>query len=76
MRISTTVNGEQVEAEIWPGESLLFTLRERLSFPGQPVSEQDGRFVIEWTRSESDSAPWLIKRYYRIPLPGTRLGPP
>ena len=39
---------------------------ERLAFPGQPASEQHGRFVIEWVR-EADG-PWLIRRYYRIPL--------
>jgi aerobic carbon-monoxide dehydrogenase small subunit len=42
MRISTKVNGERVEAEIWPGESLLFTLRERLSFPGSKNACEQG----------------------------------
>jgi ketosteroid isomerase-like protein len=41
---------------------------ERLAFPGQPVSEQHGRFVMEWTR-QSDGA-WLIQRYFRVPVPG------
>ena len=40
---------------------------ERLAFPGQPVSEQHGQFVIEWLRQPDDT--WLIQRYYRIPLP-------
>ncbi len=40
---------------------------ERLSFPGQPDSDQRGRFVIEWKR-QPDGA-WLIERLYRIPLP-------
>ncbi len=40
---------------------------ERLAFPGQPVSEQDGRFVMEWIR-QGDGR-WLINRYYRVPLP-------
>ena len=42
MRLSATVNGERVEAEIWPGESLLFTLRERLSFPGSKNACEQG----------------------------------
>lgn len=46
---------------------------ERLAFPGQPVSEQDGKFVIQWTQDSTGR--WLIQRYYRIPLPGTRLLP-
>ena len=41
---------------------------ERLAFPGQPLSEQYGRFVVEWLR-QPDGA-WLIHRYYRVPLPG------
>ena len=41
---------------------------EKLSFPGQPTSEQHGKFVIEWVRG-SDGR-WLIERYYRVPLPG------
>jgi ketosteroid isomerase-like protein len=44
---------------------------ERLAFPGQPVSEQDGKFVVQWTQDSTGR--WLIQRYYRIPLPGTRL---
>jgi hypothetical protein len=40
---------------------------ERLSFPGQPTSEQHGRFVTEWVR-QADGR-WLIERFYRIPLP-------
>lgn len=40
---------------------------EHLTFPGQPVSEQHGRFVTEWAR-QLDGA-WLIARFYRIPLP-------
>ena len=34
MKISLRVNGEQREADIWEGESLLFALRERLALPG------------------------------------------
>ncbi|HQR17827.1 MAG TPA: nuclear transport factor 2 family protein [Gemmatimonadales bacterium] len=40
---------------------------EKLSFPGQPVSEQHGRFVMEWVRQPDGR--WLIQRYYRVPLP-------
>ncbi len=40
---------------------------ERLRFPGQPVSAQHGRFVMEWQR-EADGT-WRIHRYYRVPLP-------
>ena len=29
MRIEVVVNGGRLEADVWPGESLLFTLRER-----------------------------------------------
>jgi uncharacterized protein (TIGR02246 family) len=40
---------------------------ERLAFPGQPVSEQHGKFVVEWVR-QPDGA-WLIERYFRVPVP-------
>lgn len=40
---------------------------ERLDFPGQPVSEQRGKFVAQWVRQ--DDGRWLIHRMYRIPLP-------
>jgi len=39
---------------------------ERLAFPGQPASDQRGRFVIEWSR-QSDGT-WLIQRYFRVPV--------
>lgn len=45
---------------------------EHLSFPGQPTSEQHGKFVTEWVR-QPDGA-WLIARFYRIPLPSPRPG--
>ena len=38
---------------------------ERLSFPGQPRSEQRGRFVMHWVRAPDA---WRILRYYRIPV--------
>jgi len=47
---------------------------ERLAFPGQPMSEQYGRFVIQWLRQPD--ATWLIHRYYRVPLPGRPAAPP
>jgi uncharacterized protein (TIGR02246 family) len=40
---------------------------EKLDFPGQPVSAQQGKFVAQWAR-QPDGA-WLIERMYRIPLP-------
>ncbi len=48
---------------------------ERLAFPGQPVSEQHGRFVIQWVQAADGT--WLIERYFRVPLPaGPAPGPP
>ena len=62
-----TVTPETIEVF---GETALYwgTYFEKLAFPGQPVSEQRGRFVIEWVR-EGTPETWLIRRYYRIPLP-------
>jgi aerobic carbon-monoxide dehydrogenase small subunit len=42
MRIRLTVNGEPVEADVWGGESLLFTLRERLGLPGSKNACEQG----------------------------------
>jgi len=42
MRIETTINGELHEADVWPGESLLFTLRERLGLPGSKNACEQG----------------------------------
>jgi aerobic carbon-monoxide dehydrogenase small subunit len=42
MKISVTVNGERRDAEIWPGESLLFALRERLGLPGSKNACEQG----------------------------------
>jgi carbon-monoxide dehydrogenase small subunit len=36
------VNGQQREAEVWPGESLLFALRERLGLPGSKNACEQG----------------------------------
>jgi carbon-monoxide dehydrogenase small subunit len=42
MRISLAVNGEKRETEIWPGESLLYALRERLGLPGSKNACEQG----------------------------------
>ncbi len=42
MRIELRVNGEQVVADVWPGASLLFALRERLGFPGSKNACEQG----------------------------------
>jgi aerobic carbon-monoxide dehydrogenase small subunit len=42
MRIVVTVNGEQREADVWPGESLLYALRERLGLPGSKNACEQG----------------------------------
>ncbi|WBB80286.1 (2Fe-2S)-binding protein [Micromonospora sp. WMMD882] len=43
MRITCRVNGEQREADgVWPGESLLYLLRERLGLPGAKNACEQG----------------------------------
>jgi aerobic carbon-monoxide dehydrogenase small subunit len=42
MRTRLTVNGIEREADIWAGESLLFTLRERLGLPGSKNACEQG----------------------------------
>ena len=42
MRITTTINGERAEADLWEGESLLFALRERFGFPGSKNACEQG----------------------------------
>lgn len=42
MRIAVTVNGELREADVWPGESLLYVLRERLGLPGSKNACEQG----------------------------------
>jgi len=42
VRIDVTVNGERREADIWPGESLLTTLRDRLDLPGSKNACEQG----------------------------------
>jgi aerobic carbon-monoxide dehydrogenase small subunit len=42
MRIAVTVNGERREADVWAGESLLTTLRDRLELPGSKNACEQG----------------------------------
>ncbi len=42
MRVSLLINGEQHEADVWEGESLLYALRERLGFPGSKNACEQG----------------------------------
>jgi carbon-monoxide dehydrogenase small subunit len=42
VRIELVVNGDQREADVWPGESLLFALRERLGLPGSKNACEQG----------------------------------
>jgi ketosteroid isomerase-like protein len=55
------------------GEMALFwgSYFERLVFPGQPVSEQHGKFVAQWIRQ--DNGRWLIHRLFRVPAPSPPL---
>jgi carbon-monoxide dehydrogenase small subunit len=42
MRISFRVNGDEHEADVWAGESLLYVLRERLGLPGSKNACEQG----------------------------------
>jgi aerobic carbon-monoxide dehydrogenase small subunit len=42
MKIGLKVNGEEREADVWEGESLLFALRERLGLPGSKNACEQG----------------------------------
>ena len=42
MRVELTVNGDRYEAEVWAGESLLTTLRDRLALPGSKNACEQG----------------------------------
>jgi carbon-monoxide dehydrogenase small subunit len=43
MRLKVTVNGESRDADdVWPGESLLYVLRERLGLPGSKNACEQG----------------------------------
>jgi uncharacterized protein (TIGR02246 family) len=53
--------------EVFGGTAFLWgSYFERLSFPGQPMSEQHGKFVIEWVRQADGQ--WLIQRNFRAPV--------
>jgi len=54
--------------EVWDRAAYLWgSYFERLAFPGQPVSEQHGKFVIEWVLEQDGQ--WLIRRLFRVPIP-------
>ncbi|HZN74250.1 MAG TPA: (2Fe-2S)-binding protein [Micromonosporaceae bacterium] len=43
MRLTCTVNGEErIADDVWPGESLLYVLRERLGLPGAKNACEQG----------------------------------
>jgi aerobic carbon-monoxide dehydrogenase small subunit len=42
VRVELTVNGELLETDIWAGESLLTTLRDRLALPGSKNACEQG----------------------------------
>jgi len=42
MRIALRINGEERETEVWPGESLLYALRERMGLPGSKNACEQG----------------------------------
>jgi carbon-monoxide dehydrogenase small subunit len=42
VRIDLDVNGERLEPTLWPGESLLYVLRERLGLPGSKNACEQG----------------------------------
>jgi aerobic carbon-monoxide dehydrogenase small subunit len=42
VKIAMTVNGVPREADVWPGESLLFALRERMGLPGSKNACEQG----------------------------------
>jgi aerobic carbon-monoxide dehydrogenase small subunit len=42
MRVAFTVNGSAVETDVWGGESLLATLRDRLDLPGSKNACEQG----------------------------------
>lgn len=42
MRVEIGVNGERLEADVWAGESLLTTLRDRLGLPGSKNACEQG----------------------------------
>ncbi|MBA2741135.1 MAG: (2Fe-2S)-binding protein [Actinobacteria bacterium] len=42
MKVELTVNGERLDTDIWSGESLLTTLRDRLGLPGSKNACEQG----------------------------------
>jgi len=42
VKVGLTVNGERVDVDVWPGESLLTTLRDRLGLPGSKNACEQG----------------------------------
>jgi carbon-monoxide dehydrogenase small subunit len=42
VKVALTVNGERREADVWAGESLLTTLRDRLDLPGSKNACEQG----------------------------------
>ncbi len=42
MRIAVTINGDLEEADVWPGESLLYALRERFGLSGSKNACEQG----------------------------------
>ena len=42
MRIQLRINGVEAEADAWEGESLLYTLREKLGYPGAKNACEQG----------------------------------
>jgi len=42
VRIELEVNGELVATDVWPGESLLYALRERIGLPGSKNACEQG----------------------------------
>jgi aerobic carbon-monoxide dehydrogenase small subunit len=43
MRVTATINGQQHQADdVWPGESLLYVLRERMGLPGSKNACEQG----------------------------------
>jgi carbon-monoxide dehydrogenase small subunit len=42
VRVSLRINGEQHDADVWEGESLLYALRERLGLPGSKNACEQG----------------------------------
>jgi aerobic carbon-monoxide dehydrogenase small subunit len=42
VKVALRVNGESRDTEVWPGESLLYVLRERLGLPGSKNACEQG----------------------------------